>query len=179
MRLRERRRPGRIAPTAGSLAARVTSGTVPAARTGAGGTVPPTNAGLPRLISPQDVTDRIAWIQPQWEVLSLAFPDSAALNGQALYGTQFRGDEYVEWVRYAEQNYPVHPAPVVSLPVPERNRSWGAINGDWNNALPKILVASPDEFDALWDAAVKAFRDNGGDAIAAEAVANYQQWTSQ
>ena len=125
------------------------------------------------------MTDRIAWIQPQWEVLSLAFPDSAALNGQALYGTQFRGDEYVEWVRYAEQNYPVHPAPVVSLPVPERNRSWGAINGDWNNALPKILVASPDEFDALWDAAVKAFRDNGGDAIAAEAVANYQQWTSQ
>ena len=137
------------------------------------------DGGFRRLISPQEVTDRIAWIQPQWEVLSLAFPDSAALNGQALYGTQFRGAEYVEWVRYAEQNYPVHPAPVVSLPVPERNRSWGAINGDWNNALPKILVASPEEFDALWDAAIKAFRDNGGDAVAVEAVANYEQWVSQ
>lgn len=137
------------------------------------------DGGFRRLISPQEVTDRIAWIQPQWEVLSLAFPDSAALNGQALYGTQFRGAEYVEWVRYAEANYPVHPAPVVSLPVPERNRSWGAINGDWANALPKILVASPEEFDAIWDAAIKAFRDNGGDAVAVEAVANYEQWVSQ
>ena len=67
----------------------------------------------------------------------------------------------------------------MSLPVPERNRSWGAINGDWANALPKILVASPEEFDAIWDAAIKAFRDNGGDAVAVEAVANYEQWVSQ
>ena len=55
----------------------------------------------------------------------------------------------------------------------------GVEGQDWKNALPNILVASPEEFDALWDAAIKAFRDNGGDAVAAEAVANYQQWTSQ
>ena len=136
------------------------------------------DGGFRRLISDQEITERIAWVQPQWEILSMAF-DKAYLNAQAAYGSMAHADEYIQWVREMEENYPPTPAPVVNLPAPAWERYYSVIEGDWNNAVPKIITASPADLDALVDQAVASFRDNGGDEIAEEAIANYRQWVGQ
>ena len=129
-----------------------------------------------RLVDDDTVNNRIAWIQPQWETLALAF-DEAGLNAKVAYGSMAHADEYVMWAAENGRRG-TYTAPVINLPSPARNRYYNIIEGDWKNALAKIVTVPPSEFDAVFDAAITAYRANGGDEVVAEAVANYREWAA-
>ena len=134
---------------------------------------PTADGGFKRLIDESAVTRLISWIQPCFEVLSLPF-ERASLNAKVLYGTMAHADEFLVWTDEVEAagNYP---RPIINLPNPARDRYFGVIEGEWRDALPKIITASESEFDALFDQAVAAYRANGGDEVEQEALANYRK----
>lgn len=130
--------------------------------------------GFRRLVDEETVSAMIGWIQPGFETLSLAFR-SAALNAQALYGGMAYSDEYVEWTDQIEQ-FGNHPAPVVNLPTPARDRYFAVIEGDWNDALAGIITAPETAFDQRFDAAIAEYLANGGAEVRDEAIANYREF---
>ena len=133
----------------------------------------PTDEGFRRLIDDDTVTREISWIMPNFDVLSLPFPD-AANNANVLYGSMAHADEYLVWSDEVEKagNYPI---PIVNLPTPARNRYFGVIESEWRDALFRIVFSPESEFDELFDEAIAAYRANGGDEIEAESVANYRE----
>ena len=106
-------------------------------------------------------------------MLSLPFA-RASLNAKVLYGTMAHADEFLLWTDEVEAagNYP---RPIINLPNPARDRYFGVIEGEWRDALPKLITAPESEFDALFDEAVAAYRANGGDEVEQEALANYRK----
>ena len=118
------------------------------------------DGGFRRLIDDETVTNEISWIQPFFEALSLPF-ERASLNAKVLYGAMAHADEFLVWTDQVEGagNYPI---PVINLPNPARDRYFGVIQGEWRDAVPKIITASESEFDAVFDQAVAAYRANGG-----------------
>ena len=129
------------------------------------------NGRIRRLITDEEYDGRVASIPRRWGVIGPAFR-SAPVNAEALNGTKSYAEEYVDWIRSIQFSYPAHRAPVFNLPSPERDRYYYAIEVDFLRVMPRIVTASIDRFDALFDRAIADYRENGGDRIEQEAIAN-------
>jgi hypothetical protein len=61
--------------------------------------------------------------------------------------------------------------PNLSKPTPVADKNLGAATNFLNSNIAQLIAAPPARFDAMFDAALKQYKDIGGDAIVAEAQA--------
>jgi putative aldouronate transport system substrate-binding protein len=135
-----------------------------------------TSDGFDMLIKPEDAAKKLAWIPPCYEVLSHPY-QSTELVAKSLYGSLPHFDEYRGWLKVVDKNAnPDFSIPTVNLPTPALDQYGAIVQRNWDNELPKMIVAPVGQFDSLFDKAVDAYKKDGGDAIASEALANYRQF---
>jgi hypothetical protein len=65
----------------------------------------------------------------------------------------------------------LYATPRITLPTPVTDRLRPGLDKAWEEAMAGIITADPSQFTTLFDKAVKAYRDGGGDQVSAELVA--------
>jgi len=134
--------------------------------------------GFPRIIDAKQFAERVGWIQPQYPGMRFIFTDNID-KWMRYYSLAFvREQDREQWIREARHvaiDKLEYKDILLNAEKPMRVKYAALINTAWDAALPKIVLAPADQFDKLFDQAVKDYRDNGGDAIAREAVELYNK----
>jgi putative aldouronate transport system substrate-binding protein len=129
--------------------------------------------GVPAAIDQKAYLERVPWIEPQYGVMSKPFArdrnkflENYIKDFNPVYFDQIRREAKL----LSEDPY--YP-PTVSLPTPLADKLTPTVTSFWNGEIAKIITASPAQFDQVFDAALKEYRQLGGDQIAAEAQQLY------
>ena len=114
--------------------------------------------------------EKIDWIQPQYMAFSRPFWASDDTT-EPFWNWDF-GDLQPKWLEAIEMTkIKDHPwgIPEINAPMPMASKYKSQLDSIWKNALPKILVADPADFDKIFNESVAEYRSNGGDEVEKEA----------
>jgi putative aldouronate transport system substrate-binding protein len=129
--------------------------------------------GVPTPIDRQAYLDRVTWIEPQYGTMAKPYPRKEDTQTFLLNYIKDFNPKYIPQIK-AEANFMSdveYFPPTLGKPTPVSDKNSGALANFLNSNIAQLIAAPPARFDALFDAAVKQYKDIGGDAIVAEARA--------
>jgi putative aldouronate transport system substrate-binding protein len=129
--------------------------------------------GVPSPIDQKKYTDRVPWIEPQYGTMAKPYPRKEDKQTFLLNYIKDFNPKYHDQIK-AEVNFSSdveYFPPTLSKPTPVADKNLGAMLNFLNANIAQLIAAPPARFDALFDAALKQYKDIGGDAVVAEAQA--------
>jgi hypothetical protein len=129
--------------------------------------------GVPAPIDQKKYINRVPWIEPQYGTMAKPYPRKADKQIFLLNYIKDFNPKYHDQIK-AEVNFlsdVEYFPPTLSKPTPVADKNLGAVTNFLNSNIAQLIAAPPGRFDALFDAALKQYKEIGGDAIVAEAQA--------
>jgi putative aldouronate transport system substrate-binding protein len=130
--------------------------------------------GIPIPIDTAKYTARVPWITSQYNTLRNPFINDPLKYIKRLsldFNEKYRAQYVKETVAGKAVKYN---QPWLTVPTPLTDKLTGTLTKTWENLQVKIITAPTDQFDAVFDDAIKQYKQVGGDEVAKELAAAYK-----
>jgi putative aldouronate transport system substrate-binding protein len=131
--------------------------------------------GLPVPINDANYKQRVPWIGSQYNNIRNPFINQPekfikqkALDFNPKYRQQFiKGTVYGKSIKYYQ--------PWLTVPTPLTDKYTAPLARTWENLETKIITAPADQFEAIFDDAIKQYKEAGGAEVAKELANAYKE----
>lgn len=130
--------------------------------------------GLPTPVSDANNKQRVAWISGQYNSFRNPFvntPDKFARNQALTFKEEYR-PQFLKEAIYGSDKIK-YSEPWLTSPTPTTDKLTPALQMKWEELQVKIITAPANEFDRVFDKAIKDYRQAGGDEVAKELAQAY------
>ncbi len=135
--------------------------------------------GVPKVTLAEGADSRVTWIEPQYGTIGKPYSASADKDKFMLnYIKDFNPDYHEEILATAKclSDVTFFP-PIVNKPTPLSDKYAAPLSQLLNDNLAKIVCASKDTFDKVFDDFVADYASSGGQETADEKIAAYKEMT--
>jgi putative aldouronate transport system substrate-binding protein len=133
--------------------------------------------GVPTVIDSKTYLARVPWIEAQHGLMAKPYPGSQEKEKflanyikdfNPIYYDQIKREAtFLSDLKYFE--------PTIPFPTPVADRVRPALTSFWSDEIAKIVTAPAANFDRIFDATIRQYREMGGDDLVAELQKLYSQ----